>query len=128
MTETVFAVLVTHRRRDELAKSLDALTTQSRVLDHLIAVTRQTGHEATDKAEIVAELGEVVHELNVHLRQLLKIRHRPTLVTVERLEGHEDLANFIGIAPFWVGILGLRILKVDLRFPSEPCQCMHVRR
>ena len=28
------AVVVTHRRPDELAKSLDALTTQSRALDH----------------------------------------------------------------------------------------------
>lgn len=34
----VCAVVVTHRRRDELAKSLDALVTQSRLPDHLIVV------------------------------------------------------------------------------------------
>jgi rhamnopyranosyl-N-acetylglucosaminyl-diphospho-decaprenol beta-1,3/1,4-galactofuranosyltransferase len=38
MTETIFAVVVTHRRPDELAKSLDALTTQTRLPDHLIVV------------------------------------------------------------------------------------------
>ncbi|WP_156748128.1 glycosyltransferase, partial [Mycobacterium sp. 1465703.0] len=38
MSETVFAVVVTHRRPDELAKSLDALSTQSRQPDHLIVV------------------------------------------------------------------------------------------
>lgn len=38
VTETVCAVVVTHRRRDELAKSLDVLTTQSRMVDHLIVV------------------------------------------------------------------------------------------
>src|SRR5690242_2638481 len=38
MTETVVAVVVTHRRPDELTKSLDALTTQSRTLDHIIVV------------------------------------------------------------------------------------------
>jgi rhamnopyranosyl-N-acetylglucosaminyl-diphospho-decaprenol beta-1,3/1,4-galactofuranosyltransferase len=34
----VCAVVVTHRRPDELAKSLDALSTQSRLPDHLIVV------------------------------------------------------------------------------------------
>src|SRR5438445_2253066 len=34
----VCAVVVTHRRPDELAKSLDALSTQSRLLDQLIVV------------------------------------------------------------------------------------------
>lgn len=34
----VFAVVVTHRRPDELATSLDVLTTQSRLPDHLIVV------------------------------------------------------------------------------------------
>lgn len=34
----VCAVVVTHRRADELAKSLDALTTQTRLPDHLIVV------------------------------------------------------------------------------------------
>jgi rhamnopyranosyl-N-acetylglucosaminyl-diphospho-decaprenol beta-1,3/1,4-galactofuranosyltransferase len=38
MSETVYTVLVTHRRPDELAKSLDVLTTQSRLPDHLIVV------------------------------------------------------------------------------------------
>ena len=38
MTETVFAVVVTHRRPDELAKSLDVLSTQTRLPDHLIVV------------------------------------------------------------------------------------------
>lgn len=39
MTETtVVAVVVTHRRRDLLVKSLDALTGQTRVPDHLIVV------------------------------------------------------------------------------------------
>ncbi|HEX7322837.1 MAG TPA: glycosyltransferase family 2 protein, partial [Mycobacterium sp.] len=35
---TVYAVVVTHRRRDQLAKSLDALVSQTRVPDHLIVV------------------------------------------------------------------------------------------
>ncbi|MGV0835814.1 galactofuranosyltransferase GlfT1 [Mycolicibacterium thermoresistibile] len=38
MTETVVAVVVTHRRRDLLVKSLDALTGQTRAPDHLIVV------------------------------------------------------------------------------------------
>jgi len=38
MSETVFAVVVTHRRRDELATSLDVLSSQTRMLDHLIVV------------------------------------------------------------------------------------------
>ncbi|MCV7226113.1 galactofuranosyltransferase GlfT1 [Mycolicibacterium komossense] len=38
MTECVVAVVVTHRRPDSLAKSLDVLTTQSRIPDHLIVV------------------------------------------------------------------------------------------
>ena len=38
MTEMVCAVVVTHRRPDELVKSLDALTTQTRMIDHLIVV------------------------------------------------------------------------------------------
>ncbi|WP_343600889.1 glycosyltransferase family 2 protein [Mycobacterium sp.] len=43
MTEWVYAVVVTHRRHDELAKSLDVLTTQSRLPDHLIVV--DNGHD-----------------------------------------------------------------------------------
>ena len=42
-SESVCAVVVTHRRPDELAKSLDVLTTQSRLPDHLIVV--DNGHE-----------------------------------------------------------------------------------
>ncbi|HTI78403.1 MAG TPA: glycosyltransferase family 2 protein [Mycobacterium sp.] len=38
MAETVCAVVVTHRRPDELAKSLDAVSTQTRVPDHLVVV------------------------------------------------------------------------------------------
>jgi rhamnopyranosyl-N-acetylglucosaminyl-diphospho-decaprenol beta-1,3/1,4-galactofuranosyltransferase len=38
MTDTVVAVLVTHRRPDELTKSLDVLTAQSRAVDHVIVV------------------------------------------------------------------------------------------
>jgi rhamnopyranosyl-N-acetylglucosaminyl-diphospho-decaprenol beta-1,3/1,4-galactofuranosyltransferase len=38
MTERVCAVVVTHRRPDELAKSLAAVTSQTRVPDHLIVV------------------------------------------------------------------------------------------
>jgi rhamnopyranosyl-N-acetylglucosaminyl-diphospho-decaprenol beta-1,3/1,4-galactofuranosyltransferase len=37
MTDTVFVVVVTHRRPDELSKSLDAVTTQSRLPDDLVA-------------------------------------------------------------------------------------------
>ncbi|MEO8816055.1 MAG: glycosyltransferase family 2 protein [Mycobacterium sp.] len=37
-TDTVYAVVVTHRRLDQLALSLDALVTQSRPPDHLIVV------------------------------------------------------------------------------------------
>ncbi|GFG98792.1 galactofuranosyltransferase GlfT1 [Mycobacterium timonense] len=38
MSDTVVAVVVTHRRPDELAKSLDVLSTQTRLPDHLIVV------------------------------------------------------------------------------------------
>lgn len=38
MTESVCAVVVTHRRPDELAKSLDAVCAQSRVPDHLVVI------------------------------------------------------------------------------------------
>ncbi len=38
MSDSVFAVVVTHRRPDELAKSLDVLSTQTRLPDHLIVV------------------------------------------------------------------------------------------
>jgi rhamnopyranosyl-N-acetylglucosaminyl-diphospho-decaprenol beta-1,3/1,4-galactofuranosyltransferase len=38
MTETVCAVVVTHRRVDQLTKSLDAVTGQRRAPDHLVVV------------------------------------------------------------------------------------------
>ncbi|BBY94460.1 putative glycosyl transferase [Mycobacterium gallinarum] len=38
MSDTVCAVVVTHRRPDELAKSLEAVSTQSRTPDHLIVI------------------------------------------------------------------------------------------
>lgn len=38
MTESVCAVVVTHRRPDELAKSLDAVCSQSRIPDHLVVI------------------------------------------------------------------------------------------
>ena len=38
MTDTVCAVVVTHRRPDELAKSLDAVSAQTRAPDHLVVV------------------------------------------------------------------------------------------
>jgi rhamnopyranosyl-N-acetylglucosaminyl-diphospho-decaprenol beta-1,3/1,4-galactofuranosyltransferase len=38
MSETVFAVVVTHRRPEELAKSLELLTTQTRMPDKLIVI------------------------------------------------------------------------------------------
>jgi rhamnopyranosyl-N-acetylglucosaminyl-diphospho-decaprenol beta-1,3/1,4-galactofuranosyltransferase len=38
MTESVCAVVVTHRRPDELAKSLDAVSTQTRAPDYLVVV------------------------------------------------------------------------------------------
>jgi rhamnopyranosyl-N-acetylglucosaminyl-diphospho-decaprenol beta-1,3/1,4-galactofuranosyltransferase len=38
MTETVYAVVVTHRRPDDLAKSLDAVSAQTRAPDHLVVV------------------------------------------------------------------------------------------
>lgn len=38
MTDTVCAVVVTHRRPDELAKSLEAVSAQTRAPDHLIVV------------------------------------------------------------------------------------------
>ena len=48
MTERVCAVVVTHRRPDELAKSLDAVTTQSRMVDHLIVVDNDHDERVRD--------------------------------------------------------------------------------
>lgn len=51
MTGTVIAVVVTHRRIDELATSLAALSTQDRRLDHLIVVDNDAD---TRVSELVA--------------------------------------------------------------------------
>jgi rhamnopyranosyl-N-acetylglucosaminyl-diphospho-decaprenol beta-1,3/1,4-galactofuranosyltransferase len=48
MTETVVAVVVTHRRPDELAKSLDAVSSQSRRPDHLIVVDNDHDERVRD--------------------------------------------------------------------------------
>ncbi|EHB54837.1 glycosyl transferase family 2 [Mycolicibacterium rhodesiae JS60] len=44
----VCAVVVTHRRPDELAKSLDVLSTQTRMLDHLIVVDNDFDERVRD--------------------------------------------------------------------------------
>lgn len=46
--ETVVAVVVTHRRPDELAKSLDAVAAQSRRPDHLIVVDNDHDEQVRD--------------------------------------------------------------------------------
>ena len=48
MNDTVYAVVVTHRRPDELTKSLDVLTTQSRLPDHLIVVDNDCDDRVRD--------------------------------------------------------------------------------
>lgn len=48
MTDLVCAVVVTHRRPDDLAKSLDVLTTQSRMVDHLIVVDNDDDEQVRD--------------------------------------------------------------------------------
>jgi rhamnopyranosyl-N-acetylglucosaminyl-diphospho-decaprenol beta-1,3/1,4-galactofuranosyltransferase len=49
MTDIVCAVVVTHRRPDELAKSLDVLTSQSRPPDHLIVVDNDVSNDPTGR-------------------------------------------------------------------------------
>ena len=51
MIESVCAVVVTHRRPDELAKSLDALSAQTRAPDHLVVVDNDNDPRV---AELVA--------------------------------------------------------------------------
>ncbi len=46
--QAVYAVLVTHRRPDELAKSLDALTAQTRAPDHLVVVDNDYDDRVAD--------------------------------------------------------------------------------
>ncbi len=48
MTGMLCAVLVTHRRPDEVAKSLDALTAQSHPIDHLIVVDNDNDARVRD--------------------------------------------------------------------------------
>jgi rhamnopyranosyl-N-acetylglucosaminyl-diphospho-decaprenol beta-1,3/1,4-galactofuranosyltransferase len=46
--QTIHAVVVTHRRPDELAKSLDALSAQTRAPDHLVVVDNDDDSRARD--------------------------------------------------------------------------------
>src|ERR1700730_13205836 len=46
--QTIHAVVVTHRRPDELAKSLDALSAQTRTPDHLVVVDNDDDSRARD--------------------------------------------------------------------------------
>lgn len=48
MTDMVCAVVVTHRRPDELARSLGVLTAQSRMIDHLIVVDNDDDDQVRD--------------------------------------------------------------------------------
>jgi rhamnopyranosyl-N-acetylglucosaminyl-diphospho-decaprenol beta-1,3/1,4-galactofuranosyltransferase len=48
MTETVYAVVVTHRRPDELAKSLEAVSAQTRAPDHLVVVDNDNDSRVAD--------------------------------------------------------------------------------
>jgi rhamnopyranosyl-N-acetylglucosaminyl-diphospho-decaprenol beta-1,3/1,4-galactofuranosyltransferase len=48
MTDSICAVVVTHRRLDELAKSLDAVTTQTRAPDHLVVVDNDNDPRVRD--------------------------------------------------------------------------------
>jgi len=48
MTDMVCAVVVTHRRPDELVKSLDVLTNQTRMVDHLIVVDNDNDDRVRD--------------------------------------------------------------------------------
>ncbi len=52
MTDTVIAVVVTHRRPDELAKSLGALSAQNRSPDHLIVVDNDFLGEGADSCRV----------------------------------------------------------------------------
>jgi rhamnopyranosyl-N-acetylglucosaminyl-diphospho-decaprenol beta-1,3/1,4-galactofuranosyltransferase len=52
MSETVVAVVVTHRRPDELAKSLDVLSTQTRRPDHLVVVDNDFSGEGPGSGRV----------------------------------------------------------------------------
>lgn len=49
MSDAVYAVVVTHRRVDQLAKSLEVLSTQSRLPDHLIVVDNDCSNDPTGR-------------------------------------------------------------------------------
>jgi rhamnopyranosyl-N-acetylglucosaminyl-diphospho-decaprenol beta-1,3/1,4-galactofuranosyltransferase len=46
--QTIYAVVVTHRRPDELAKSLDAVSAQTRAPDHLVVVDNDNDDRVRD--------------------------------------------------------------------------------
>ncbi|MDT7766301.1 MAG: rhamnopyranosyl-N-acetylglucosaminyl-diphospho-decaprenol beta,3/1,4-galactofuranosyltransferase, partial [Mycobacterium sp.] len=46
--QTICAVVVTHRRLDDLAKSLDALSAQTRAPDHLVVVDNDDDSRVRD--------------------------------------------------------------------------------
>jgi rhamnopyranosyl-N-acetylglucosaminyl-diphospho-decaprenol beta-1,3/1,4-galactofuranosyltransferase len=48
VSDTVYAVVVTHRRADELAKSLDVVTAQTRAPDHTIVVDNDNDDRVKD--------------------------------------------------------------------------------
>lgn len=55
MTDGVYAVVVTHRRPDELAKSLEAVSGQTRAPDHLVVVDNDfSGSSDSRVADLVA--------------------------------------------------------------------------
>jgi len=54
VSQTVYAVVVTHRRVEQLAESLKAVVTQSRVPDHLIVVDNDFAAGDPEVAELVA--------------------------------------------------------------------------
>jgi rhamnopyranosyl-N-acetylglucosaminyl-diphospho-decaprenol beta-1,3/1,4-galactofuranosyltransferase len=48
MTDAVYAVVVTHRRPDDLAKSLDAVSAQTRAPDHVVVVDNDNDSRVRD--------------------------------------------------------------------------------
>ncbi len=55
MSDSVVAVVVTHRRPDELAKSLDMLSTQTRSVDHLIVVDNDGAADSRVRDVVAAQ-------------------------------------------------------------------------
>ena len=55
MTESVCAVVVTHRRPDELAKSLEAVSAQTRAPDHLVVVDNDNDARVRELVERPAD-------------------------------------------------------------------------